>query len=59
MNSSAQKNADAIAMNPNVKEIIVIIKTHFDIGYTHRVKDIIHYYQTGMIDTAIRTSIGP
>ena len=36
-----------------VREVIVIIKTHFDIGYTHRVKDVIPYYRTGMIDKAM------
>ena len=40
--------------NPNVKEIIVICKTHFDIGFTHRVKDIVNYYQTDMIDNAFK-----
>lgn len=40
--------------NPNVKEIIVICKTHFDIGFTHRVKDIVSYYQTDMIDHAFK-----
>lgn len=38
--------------NSNVKEVIVICKTHFDIGYTHRVKDVVNYYQTRMIDQA-------
>ena len=37
----------------NVEEIIIVIKTHFDIGYTHRVKDIIQLYRTGMIDHAM------
>lgn len=36
-----------------VREIIVVIKTHFDIGYTHRVKDLIPYYRTEMIDKAM------
>lgn len=36
-----------------VKEIIVVCKTHFDIGFTHRVKDIVQYYRTGMIDHAL------
>lgn len=40
--------------NRNVKEIIVICKTHFDIGYTHRVKDIVRYYRTDMIDKALK-----
>ncbi|SDD72539.1 hypothetical protein [Niabella drilacis] len=37
-----------------VKEIIVVFKTHFDIGYTHRVKDVVQYYRTEMIDNALR-----
>ena len=47
------KQYDSTYINPNVKEIIVIFKTHFDIGYTHRVKDIVHYYRTDMIDKAL------
>ena len=43
----------ASAYNTKVVEIIVICKTHFDIGYTHRVKDIVDYYRTTMIDNAI------
>ena len=42
-----------LPINPNVKEIIVICKTHFDIGYTHRVKDLLTYYRTEMIDKAL------
>jgi len=36
-----------------VNEIIVVCKTHFDIGYTHRVKDLMDYYRTTMIDRAL------
>jgi alpha-mannosidase len=50
---SQQKEEDALPINSNVKEIIVICKTHFDIGYTHRVKDLIPYYRTTMIDKAL------
>lgn len=39
--------------NPNVKEIIVVCKTHFDIGFTHRVDELVDYYRTDMIDKAI------
>ncbi|MEX6690961.1 hypothetical protein QTN47_25860 [Danxiaibacter flavus] len=39
--------------NTQVKEIIVVFKTHFDIGYTHRVSDIVQYYRTDMIDRAL------
>ncbi len=50
--ASEQLNPADIAWKPNtpVKEVIVIIKTHFDIGYTHRVKEIVHHYRTEMID---------
>ena len=34
-------------------QIIVVCKTHFDIGYTHRVKDLMGYYRTTMIDRAL------
>ncbi len=37
----------------HVEEIIVVCKTHFDIGYTHRVDELIEYYRTEMIDRAL------
>ena len=36
-----------------VQEIIVVAKTHFDIGYTHKVDELIPYYRTTMIDKAL------
>ena len=49
------KAGDAVtgADYSHVKEVIVICKTHFDIGYTHRVKDLMPYYRTTMIDRAL------
>ncbi|MGN0229632.1 MAG: hypothetical protein ACI4BH_07470 [Muribaculaceae bacterium] len=44
--------AQSLEQSP-VEEIIVITKTHFDIGYTHRVSEIVHHYQTDMIDHAL------
>jgi alpha-mannosidase len=38
---------------PSLEEVIVVCKTHFDIGYTHRVKEIVQHYRTGMIDKAM------
>lgn len=38
----------------SVEEIIVICKTHFDLGYTHRVSEIVNYYRTDMIDNALK-----
>jgi alpha-mannosidase len=44
----------AAAPKPSpVREVIVIIKTHFDIGYTHRVREIVRHYRTDMIDRAM------
>jgi len=47
------KAGDADVAGQQVKEIIVVCKTHFDIGYTHRVKDLMQYYRTTMIDRAL------
>lgn len=50
----AQQNEQTtLPINSNVKEIIVICKTHFDLGYTHRVKELLPYYRTTMIDKAL------
>ena len=48
-----QNILNELPVNTNVKEIIVICKTHFDLGYTHRVKDLMLYYRTTMIDKAL------
>ena len=47
------KAGDAVVAGQQVKDIIVVCKTHFDIGYTHRVKDLMSYYRTTMIDKAM------
>jgi len=41
------------ATGSKVEEIIVVCKTHFDIGYTHRVNELLDYYRTEMIDKAL------
>jgi alpha-mannosidase len=51
--ATLSKAGDAGAAGQQVKEIIVVCKTHFDIGYTHRVKDLMNYYRTTMIDRAL------
>ena len=50
-----QKTASSADRSPQaalsqVKEIIVVCKTHFDIGYSDRVGDVLTYYRTAMID---------
>ena len=52
--AAKEQQPAATAPKPSpVREVIVIIKTHFDIGYTHRVKEIVHHYRTDMIDQAM------
>ena len=36
-----------------VQEVIIVSKTHFDIGYTARVADVLQRYRTGMMDGAL------
>ncbi|MBN8854522.1 MAG: hypothetical protein J0H07_21850 [Sphingobacteriales bacterium] len=38
---------------PNLQEIIVVYKSHFDIGYTHLASEVIRGYQTTTIDNAL------
>lgn len=37
-----------------VEEIIIVSKTHFDIGFTALAKDVVRRYQTSMIDGALQ-----
>ena len=47
-------SGDAIFSGTNQDSIFVIFKTHYDIGYTHLVKEVINYYRTDMIDNALK-----
>ncbi|MGL6193498.1 MAG: glycosyl hydrolase-related protein [Thermoguttaceae bacterium] len=47
--SAQQENSDTGAD----KEIIIVFKTHFDIGYTDLAENIVRRYQTDMIDGAL------
>jgi alpha-mannosidase len=37
-----------------LKRIVIVYKTHFDIGYTALAKDVVHRYRTSMIDQTLR-----
>lgn len=39
---------------PNLEEVIVVWKTHCDIGYTHPVPEVLNYYRNGMMDGALK-----
>jgi alpha-mannosidase len=48
------KNAgDAILAGAELEEIVVVFKTHFDIGFTHPAPEIVNVYRTSMIDHAL------
>ena len=38
---------------PQVKEIILVFKTHFDIGYTRSASEVVESYRSTMIDQAL------
>ncbi|MHC4582861.1 MAG: glycoside hydrolase family 38 N-terminal domain-containing protein, partial [Planctomycetota bacterium] len=39
--------------SPRLEEIILVFKTHFDIGYTDMAAQVVKRYQTSMIDSAL------
>src|SRR5579859_4453297 len=49
--TSLDRSSPPIARRIN--EIIVVCKTHFDIGYSDRVADVLTFYRTTMIDRAL------
>ena len=49
---SAQENEKP---NLNVKEIIIVFKTHFDNGYTDKAESVIDKYSTSMMEQALAT----
>jgi alpha-mannosidase len=52
------KTAHSLVGSPSpaasrINQIIVVCKTHFDIGYSDRVADVLTFYRTTMIDRAL------
>ncbi len=41
------------AAKPTVEQVIVVFKTHFDIGYTELADQVVTRYRTSMIDKAL------
>jgi hypothetical protein len=51
---AATKTGSAVAVSgPRVREVIVVFKTHFDIGYTDMASNVVRTYRTTMIDQAL------
>ena len=43
----------AVAETPPIDEVVLVFKTHFDIGYTKLASEVIEHYRTTMIDNAL------
>ena len=41
---------------PGVRQVIIVFKTHFDIGYTDMASNILTKYRTTMIDQALQVA---
>lgn len=46
-------NASQPKYSPHVKQIIIVFKTHFDIGYTDLARNVINDYRTTMMDRTL------
>src|SRR5262249_20878500 len=42
------------AANPQVKDVVVVFKTHFDVGYTDLVTNVLNRYRTTFVDGAMK-----
>lgn len=51
--AEAQPTSKPISTAPRVERIIVVFKTHFDIGYTDMAVNVVRRYRTEMIDKAL------
>ncbi len=48
--SDSKPAAEAPATKPGLTSVIIVYKTHFDIGYTSTAKEVVHDYRTEMTD---------
>ena len=46
-------SAAVFAENPALERVIIVYKTHFDIGYTALARDVVHEYRTEMADRVL------
>ena len=48
-----KQKADVQVKNPGVENVIIVYKTHFDIGYSETVQQVLHDYRTSMADRVL------
>lgn len=51
--TTEQKAKEATKAKSKVERVIIIYKTHFDIGYSERVQQVVHDYRTSMADLVL------
>ncbi|MBM3880377.1 MAG: hypothetical protein FJ387_11785 [Verrucomicrobia bacterium] len=51
--SASPRAGAADAGGPALKEVVVVFKTHFDIGFTDLARNVVNRYRTTMIDQAL------
>lgn len=51
--SAAEPGATDPSAGPRLEQVIVVFKTHFDIGYTALASEVVERYRTSMIDKAL------
>ena len=49
-----ERGRKGITLTPGVREVIVVSKTHFDIGYTDLASKVVERYRTTMADQALK-----
>lgn len=52
--TAAEAMIEAVSAWPRLEEVIVVSKTHFDIGYTDLASKVVDRYRTAMADQALR-----
>ncbi|MFI5378312.1 MAG: polysaccharide lyase family protein [Tepidisphaerales bacterium] len=45
-----------LTLVPGVSEIVIVFKTHFDIGYTDMAKNVVQTYRTRFMDSALKVA---
>ena len=50
---AAERQATESAGSPDLEQVVVVFKTHFDIGYTGLASEVVERYRTSMIDKAL------
>lgn len=48
-----RESSKPVAKKPDIENVIIVYKTHFDIGYSETVQQVLHDYRTSMADKVL------